>query len=381
MILRGVRVLGAEGLSAPHDMEVGARGGPGTIDASGCILSPGWVDLHAHLRDPGFPEKETLASAARSAAAGGLTHVVAMANTRPVTDDPGLLHAQVARAAGLSIRVGFVGALTQGLEGRQLTDPIALKEAGAVALSDDGRHAMSPPTLELGLWRAAEAGLPVLVHAQYETSERSAVDEACATHDAIEALRRVPGARLHLQHVSTRLAVRLIREAKAESLPVTAEATPHHLSLTAEDVERIGPEAAVNPPLRTALDREALLEGLLDGTIDAIATDHAPHEREAKLNGAYGFHGFETVLGVVLGLGLPWEAVYRACVTRPSEVLGVSHEDDWILIDPHARWVVDPDRFQSLGRNSPFAGWPLRGMVRMTVVGGRVVHEAEVPVG
>jgi dihydroorotase len=381
MILRQVRILGETGLGPPRDFELEALGGPQTLEATGCVLSPGWIDLHAHLRDPGFPEKETLVTGTRSAAAGGFTRVVAMANTRPVTDGPSLLRAQVDRAAALDVRVSFVGALTAGLEGYELTDAVGLQQAGAVALSDDGRHAMSPATLESGLSRAAEAGLPVLVHAQYETPERSGADEAAATQDAIEALRRVPGARLHLQHVSGRLAVRLIREAKADALRVTAEVTPHHLALTAEDVEWMGPEHDVNPPLRTRLDREALIQGLLDGTIDAIATDHAPHERAAKLAGAFGFHGLETALGVVLGLGLPWDVVYRACVRSPSRILGLEGVEDWILIDPQARWVVDHGRFQSLGRNTPFSGRSLRGKVLLTVVRGRVVHQAEVPVG
>lgn len=380
MLVRNVQMLTPGGLATARDVEIAAHGGPDSVDGTGCVLSPGWIDLHAHLRDPGFPEKETLESGARSAAAGGFTHVVAMANTRPVTDNPALLRTQAGRAAGLGIRVSFVGALTHGLEGGRLTDPVALKEAGAVALSDDGRHAMSPPTLESGLSRASDAGLPVLVHAQYETAERSAFDEARATYDAIEALRRVPGARLHLQHVSTRLAVQLIREAKAGSLPVTAEATPHHLALTADKVEWMGREAGVNPPLRTASDRAALVEGLREGTIDAIATDHAPHEREAKLNGAYGFHGFETALGVVLSLGLPWDVVYRACVKRPSEIVGVSHSDDWVLFDPSATWAVDPEAFHSLGHNSPFAGRELPGVVVATVARGEFIY-GKVPVG
>ena len=381
MRVQGAFLLAEHGLAGPATREIRADGGPDVIEATGCILSPGWIDLHAHLRDPGFPQKETLRSGMRSAAAGGFTHVVAMANTLPATDNDSRLRRQMSRATGDGTRLSFVGALTYGLEGTRLTDAAALKAAGAVALSDDGRHAMSQEALEVGLARAAAAGLPVLVHAQYETSTRSADDERRATADAITALRRAPGARLHFQHVSARQAVQLIREAKTQGLAVTAEATPHHLTLTADDVAWMGLEAAVNPPLRTDSDRAALLEGLRDGTIDAIATDHAPHDAGAKRAGAYGFHGFETALALVLRLGLAWDVVYRSCIGRPAEILGLRDADDWILIDPRAHWVVDPDQFQSLGHNSPFAGWRLEGRVRLTVVDGRVVQPAVVLVG
>lgn len=381
MLVQGAQLLTEDGLTRPGDLEVAARGGPQTIDATGCILSPGWIDLHAHLRDPGFPEKETFRSGMRSAAAGGFTHVVAMANTMPVTDNDSLLRKQISRTTGHGIRVSFVGALTYGLEGTRLTDAGALKEAGAVALSDDGRHAMSQETLESGLARAAAVGLPVLVHAQYETEARSADDETRATKDAITALRNSPGARLHVQHVSTRQAVRLIREAKRQGLAITAEATPHHLALTATDVAWLGPEAAVNPPLRSPSDRTALVEGLLDGTVDAIATDHAPHDAGAKSRGSVGFHGFETALGVVLALRLPWEVVYRACVQRPSHILQAAAANDWVLFDPSRTRTVDPEAFHSLGRNSPFAGRELPGVVLLTVSQGEVVHRARVLVG
>ena len=371
IILERVQVLGEDGLSRPRDVEITARGGPEVIDASGCILSPGWIDLHAHLREPGFSQKETLRSGMRSAAAGGFTHVVAMANTKPVTDNASLVRTQIDRTAGRGIRVSFAGALTYGLNGAELTDALALKQAGVVALSDDGQPVVSTKTLEFGLSRAGVADLPVFVHAAYGSSPDAEVD---AVGDSIEAVRNTPGGRLHVQHVSTREAVRLIGDAKAQGLNVTAEATPHHLSLTADEVAYLGPEAAVNPPLRSPSDRAALMQGLLDGTIDAIATDHAPHEPGAKAQGAVGFHGFETALSVVLTLGLPCEVVYRACVKRPAEILQAQVTDDWTLFDPRRSWVVDPDAFHSLGHNSPFAGSELPGVVRMTIARGEVVY-------
>jgi dihydroorotase len=374
MRLHRVRVLGPAGLSMPQTVDVNAEGADDR-NATGFVLSPGWMDLHAHLRDPGFPQKETLLTGATSAAVGGFTHVLAMANTDPVTDRPERLQSLVARSEALPIRISFVGAVTIGLEGGQLTDAVALKAAGAVALSDDGRHAMNRVMLGRALEAAAAAGLPVLIHAQAEGLGNGPDAEAAAVTDALDALRSIHGARLHVQHVSTRQAVELIRAAKAGGLPVTAEATPHHLTLTSQDAAAMGPRGNVNPPLRTADDRDALRQALIEGVIDVIATDHAPHDQAAKQAGANGFHGFETAVSVVLGLGLTDRVVYRACVSRPREIVGQSLEDEWILIDPNAEWTVDASSFRSRGKNTPFQGWRLRGRVVMSVCRGQVVTE------
>ncbi|TME53556.1 MAG: dihydroorotase [Chloroflexi bacterium] len=374
MRLRHVRVLGPTGLSMPHTVEVRAEDREDR-DATGLVLSPGWMDLHAHLRDPGFPQKETLLSGATSAAVGGFTHVLAMANTDPVTDRPERVQSLLARTAALPIRISFVGAVTTGLEGKRLTDAAALKSAGAVALSDDGRHAMDRLALRAALGAAAEAGLPVLIHAQAERLGNGPDAEAAAVTEALDALRDRQPARLHVQHVSTRGAVELIRAAKSDGLLVTAEATPHHLTLTSRDAAALGPYGNVNPPLRSPDDRDALRQALIEGVIDAVATDHAPHDLAAKQAGANGFHGFETAVSVVLGLGLTDRIVYRACVSRPREIIGQALEDEWILIDPNAEWTVEPSSFRSRGRNTPFAGRRLRGRVIMTVCRGQVVTE------
>src|SRR3989440_4779526 len=374
MRLHHVRVLSSAGLSMPHTVEVKAEDAEDR-DATGLVLSPGWMDLHAHLRAPGFPQKETLLSGASSAAVGGFTHVLAMANTDPVTDRPERLQSLLTRSSALPIRISFVGAVTIGLEGQRLTDAAALKSAGAVALSDDGRHAMDSLVLRAALEAAAAGGLPVRVHAQDEQMGKGAAGEAAAVSHALNVLRDVRGARLHLQHVSTRTAVELIRAARSDGLPVTAEATPHHLTLTAQDVSALGPHGNVNPPLRTPEDRAALRQALIEGVIDVIATDHAPHDQAAKQAGAKGFHGFETAVGVVLGLGLTDRAVYRACVSRPREIVGQTLDDEWILIDPNAEWTVDASSFRSRGKNTPFAGRRLRGRVIMTVCRGQVVTE------
>jgi len=374
MRLHHVRVLGPAGLSMPQTVDVNAEGADDR-DATGFVLSPGWMDLHAHLRDPGFPQKETLLTGATSAAVGGFTHVLAMANTDPVTDRPERLQSLVARSEALPIRISFVGAVTIGLEGRQLADAVALKAAGAVAVSDDGRHAMDRVMLGRALEAAAAAGLPVLIHAQAEGLGNGPDAEAAAVTDALDALRNIQGARLHVQHVSTRRAVELIRAAKADGLAVTAEATPHHLTLTSRDAAAMGPHGNVNPPLRTVDDRDALRQALIEGVIDVIATDHAPHDQAAKQAGANGFHGFETAVSVVLGLGLSDRAVYRACVSGPREIVGQSLEDEWIVIDPNAEWTVDASSFRSRGKNTPFQGRRLRGRVVMSVCRGQVVTE------
>jgi len=379
MRLNDVRLLTAAGLSEPRTVEVAVTGDGSELDGTGLILSPGWVDLHAHLRDPGFLESETLASGARSAAAGGFTWVAAMANTNPVTDRPSLVADMVRRGESLPVRVGVVGALTENLAGKKLTDATGLKRAGAIALSDDGRHAIGRELLRRGLEAAGEAGLPGLVPGQQESGGKDPAAEHEGIEEALLALRDAQGGRLHLQHISTRRSVGLLRAAKADGLRVTAEVTPHHLALTAADVE--GNQANVSPPLRTADDRDAVVEGLIDGVIDAIATDHAPHTMAAKAAGANGFHGFETATGVIFGLRLPWQVMHRSLVEKPRQILGLAAADDWVLIDPMEEWLVEPQDFHSRGRNTPFNGRRLRGRVVMTVSRQRVVHRAEVAVG
>ena len=378
--LNNVRVLTRDGLSQPRTAEVEVAGESMERDAAGLLLSPGWVDLHAHLRDPGFLESETLESGARSAAAGGFTRVTAMANTNPVTDSPARVVDLVQRSQGLPIAVGVVAALTGTLSGQQLTDATGLARAGAIALSDDGRHAIDRDLLRRGLEAAAEAGLPVLVHGQKESLGKRPAAEHEGIEEALLALRDANAGRLHMQHVSTRRAVELLRQAKSDGLRVTAEVTPHHLALTSAD--RDGASANVSPPLRTAEDRDSVVEALIDGAIDAIATDHAPHTVAAKAAGANGFHGFETAAGVIFGLRLPWQVLYRSLVERPAQILGLSATaDDWTLIDPTDEWMVEPENFKSRGRNSPFAGLRLRGRVLLTICRQRIVYQAEVAVG
>jgi dihydroorotase len=307
-----------------------------------------------------------------------------MANTEPVTDTADRVRANIARARDLPVRVVFVGALTGGLAGRRPTDAVALRAAGAVALSDDGRHALDLQTLIGALQQASAAGLPVLIHPQDESLGSEPEAELAAVEQAVAALRQVPGARLHLQHVSLAAALPPITQAKRDGLALTAEATPHHLWLTADALRQWGPLAKVNPPLRTERDMAALRGALIDGTIDIVATDHAPHQAAAKRDietAAPGISGFETAAGMLLTLGLPWPVLYRACVALPRAILGIPLPPDWILIDPAQTWTVEPDRLLSRGRNTPMTGTRLIGRVRMTICREQVVHQAEVPVG
>jgi len=382
MRLHSVQTLGPDGLTEPHDVELPVD--HADLDAAGLVLSPGWCDLHAHLREPGFPEKETLATGAAAAAAGGFTQVVAMANTQPVTDTADRVRANIARARDLPVRILFVGALTEGLGGRRRTDAVALQAAGAVALSDDGRHSLDLQKLVVALQQASATGLPVLIHPQDESLGNEPAAELAAVEQAVAALRQVPQARLHLQHVSLAGALPLIAEAKRAGLALTAEATPHHLWLTGDALQRCGPLAKVNPPLRTEHDVAALRGALIDGTIDIVATDHAPHQAAAKRDietSAPGISGFETAAGILLTLGLPWPVLYRACVTMPRAILGIPVPPDWMLMDPAETWTVEPDRFLSRGRNTPLTGTRLTGRVRLTICRHQVVHQAEVPVG
>jgi dihydroorotase len=373
MRLSGVRVLGPRGLSEPVSMTLRVQAGPAEIDARNLVLSIGFMDLHAHLRDPGFPEKETLQSGTQSAAAGGFTEILAMANTEPVLDRPDEISRLLARAASAPIKVSLVGALTEGLRGHRPTDARALKAAGVIALSDDGHHALDAGTLVSALKGARDAGLPVFVHTQCDAIEDTRAAEAEAASQAIAALRLAEGVQVHLQHVSLGSTVEQLRAAREEGLALTAEVTPHHLALTQAGAVDLGPAGRVNPPLRSAADRDAVLQGLLDGVIDAVATDHAPHDTAAKQAGAPGFHGFETALGVLLRADVPWPVLYRALVEAPRVICGRRAQDEWVLIDPAAEWEVDPNRFQSRGRNTPFAGMRLRGRVVMTICRGRAV--------
>lgn len=392
-----------EALDAPEDAEI--------VDAGGLIVCPGLIDVHVHLREPGGEHKETIASGARAAAAGGFTAVVAMPNTDPPIDDPaavGFVRAEGLRSGGA--RVYPAGTITVGQKGEQLTEFGELIDAGAVAITDDGFPVANAGVMRLALAYARTFDLPVAVHEEEPGLSRDGVmNEGIiatrlgltgipnAAEDIMIArdlmLAELTGGRLHVQHVSTRMGVEMIRVAKARGVRVTAETTPHHFTLTDEAVGSYRTDAKMNPPLRSATDRQAVREGVRDGTLDVIATDHAPHhydEKEQAFDDApFGIIGLETALGLALSelvhgglIDLPVIVDRMSCaparaLSLPGGTLAIGSPADLTLFDPDTEWTVDPDRFLSMSRNTPFGGWRLRGRPTATIVGGTRIWEMQ----
>lgn len=377
------------------------------IDCTGYIVTPGLVDMHVHLREPGLEAKEDIASGTRAAAAGGFTTVACMANTRPIIDNSILVHGLLERARMEGIvKVAVIGAMTKAHEGKELAEIGDMKQAGAVAVSDDGHHVKSTRVFLSGLEYAAMFDCPVISHAEDE----SLASDGFMHEGAVSAVLGIPGrpsvaeeiaivrditlagyadAPLHIAHVSTSEGVDQIRRAKQKGLRVTAEATPHHLTLTDEAVFGFDTATKVNPPLRSWDHVEALRAGLKDGTIDAIASDHAPHAFEEKdVEFRYapsGFTGLETSLGVILtelyhtGLFTLNELVARMS-SQPAKILGlqagslaVGMPADITVIDAEKEWTVEPAAFLTKGKASPFAGRALKGKAVYTIVDGKVV--------
>jgi dihydroorotase len=379
------------------------------LEADGCWVVPGLIDMHVHLREPGYEYKETVLTGTQAAVAGGFTAVACMANTNPVNDSGAVTKyiLEQAAAAGLA-RVYPIGAVSLGLAGERLAEIGEMREAGIVAVSDDGRPIMDSGLMRHALEYSAMFHLPVIAHEEDRdlagegvmhegpTAFRlglkgmpAAAEEAMVARDI--ALLERTGGRLHLAHLSTAGSVDQVRRAKTRNLAVTAEATPHHFTLTEEAVGDYDTNAKMNPPLRTRADVEAVIDGLRDGTIDAIATDHAPHHRDEKDVefdcAAHGIVGLETALPLCLRLvrehGVAPQTLVRALSCNPARILGVpggSLADgavaDVTVIDPACAWRVDPEAFQSKSRNSPFGGWSMTGAARATIVGGRVLWRA-----
>jgi dihydroorotase len=398
LVLRGVRAIDpSQALDAEVDVVVengvitrlgrdaaggfqgpSGSGSEGTleVDGRGKWVLPGLVDLHAHLREPGQEGKENLESGLFAAAAGGFTDVCAMPNTRPVNDSPLITELLLRRARELSpVRLHPIGAITVGQRGEELTEMAALKEAGAIAVSDDGRCVTSSALMRRALEYARTFDLPLIQHAE----------DIIVARDLI--LAEYTRARYHVAHLSTLGAARLVREAKSRGLAVTAEVTPHHLLLTHEAVMGYRTACKVNPPLREEEDVEALRQALADGTIDCVATDHAPHGPADKdvpfADAAPGMIGLEICLPLLLGLvkkgALPLGRLVDSLTRAPAKVAGLtaprlaeSARADFVLLDPAYRWTIDPSRLVSRSKNTPFAGVAVEGRVELTVSAGRV---------
>ena len=379
------------------------------IDASGLMVAPGLVDMHVHLRDPGLTYKEDILTGCAAAAHGGVTSMACMANTSPTVDCPEQVEYVLDRARqGCGVEVYPIAAVSKGLRGEEPTDAEALKAAGAVALSDDGNNVDNANLMRDVLIRAQGLDLPVLCHCEDTTmvagravnegsvsrqlwlEGRPAIaEEIMVMRDAM--LAEETGAHVHICHVSTAKSVDIIRRMKKRGVRLTCETCPQYFTLTEDEVLTQGPMARVNPPLRTRNDVAGIVAGLRDGTIDVIATDHAPHSAEEKARSLTrapsGMIGLETSLAIALTqlyhtrrMDLP--AIIKRMSTAPADILrlprgrmSLGAQANLVLFDPDEEWTVDPERFASKARNTPFAGWKVKGKVKYTIVKGEVIYQ------
>jgi dihydroorotase len=406
---------------------VGDKGAPlpqpglSAINATGLVVCPGFVDLHCHLREPGFEDKETIATGTRAAARGGYTTICCMPNTNPALDNQATIDyvKKTAEIEGI-VRVLPIGCITKGRQGKELTEMSELADMGAIGFSDDGDPVASSRIMSLAMDYSRALGLPIIDHCEDKelsdgglmndgwVSTRlglkgmpAAAEEILVARDL--ALAELTGARLHIAHVSTKGSVELVRRAKERGIAVTAEATPHHLILTEERVMGGEPgkmnqltydtSAKVNPPLRSKEDIAALLEGLRDSAIDIIATDHAPHTLADKMCefelAAFGISGFETALGCLMGLVHGGELDLMTLISKltlePAKIIGTKYGDlgtlkpgcqaDVSLFDPNKEWVVSSRSFASKGKNTPFDGYQFKGKTMATIFAGDIVYQ------
>jgi dihydroorotase len=396
-------------LAPPNKIRAGAEQ---KLDARGLIVAPGFIDLHVHLREPGQLYKETIASGTAAAAIGGFTSVCCMPNTTPVLDSPEWVAWLRQPQRGALVNVFPIAAATQASKGAVLTDFRALQRAGAVAVSDDGKPILNETTMRDALRTSSEINFPVIQHAEdtrrtqncsmnegatcFRLGLRGMTDisEAAIVDRDVRLAQQFNGARLHVAHISTAEALKSVRKGKRNRARVSCEVTPHHFSLTDKDVRDYDSNFKMNPPLRSAADREALLVALADSTVDAIATDHAPHAPHEKIiefeRAAFGITGLETALGLAITIlhlreKISLTRIVELFTSGPARVVDLrgrgtllsgSHADITIF-DPKKRWTFDAAKSRSKSHNTPFDGWQLTGKVMTTVVGGRIVYRAD----
>ena len=419
-------VLIKNGTIASVAKTIAVPDGARVIDASNLVVAPGFIDLHTHLREPGFEDKETVATGTRAAAKGGFTTLCAMPNTKPPADNPATIDyvLRKAREEGV-VRVLPIGCVTKASAGKELAEMGELAQAGAVAFSDDGNPVSDDNLMRQALAYASAFDLPISNHCEVDELFQGGVmnegwvatrlglrgvpnsaEEVMVARDI--SLAALTGGRIHLAHISTAGTVELVRRAKEQGISVTCEVTPHHLTITEQavlgrlddngafdplDIDSYNTYAKVNPPLRTRKDVDAVVQGLKDGIIDIIATDHAPHNRVDKLcpmpEAAFGISVLETALGSVLSLahnktvGLP--RIVEALTSAPAAILKRTDigtlkkgaQADVVIFDPDASWTVDPSKFASKGKNTPLGGATLKGLVTATIFNGSVVYEAK----
>ncbi|MDR3735197.1 MAG: dihydroorotase [Acidobacteriaceae bacterium] len=430
MIIRGGRVVDpATGTDAPRDLllrdgvvaaverpgQLGKVQGATVVDAAGLVVAPGLVDIHVHLREPGQSYKETIATGTAAAAAGGFTSVCCMPNTIPVNDTPEITRWMLAPERKAVVNVFPIGAATVGSMGEELTSYDKLRDAGAVGVSDDGKPILGDDIMHQTLIAAAKTGLPVIQHAEdtrltggcsmnagpvaFRLGLRGMTVEAEAAiverdirliREIVKRDRHVRP-HLHVAHLSTSRALEAVKQARKEGLHVTCEVAPHHFTLTDEAIGDYDTHKKMNPPLRAEIDREAMITGLLDGSIDAIATDHAPHaahEKQVEFDrAANGITGLETALGLTLRLlhrkhGMKLDRIIHLLALGPAQVLNLHGRGalaagaaaDVVLFDPGTDWTFHASESRSRSKNTPFDGWSLPGRIALTIRNGQIVY-------
>ncbi len=419
LLIRGGRVIDpVSGVDEIRDVYiargeiVGEHDSPvvSVIDATGLVVAPGLIDMHVHFRDPGHTYKEDIYSGAHAAAAGGFSVVASMPNTDPVIDNIDRVETFVRRASSALVNVVTYGAVTVGEKGKELTDFIALCDAGAIALSDDGMPIDDEEVMRHALKRAKHVGMIISSHCEYsdmvknyavnegKISEqlgipgRPAEAEELMIERDVRLAKEIDG-RVHIAHVSTAKSVDIIRHAKKNGVAVTAETCPQYFTLTEDAILEKGALARVNPPLRTEEDRLAIIEGLRDGTLDCIVTDHAPHSDEEKSRGLEnslsGMVGLETSLALTLTKlyhenGFSLADIINLMSTKPAHILALARGSiaigeaaDVVIFDPDEEWTVDPSKFHSRSHNTPFGGMKLKGRVKYTIVSGHIVYRGD----